>query len=137
MVPELAFYRVALGKGQTLSGHICKRPYVSAVGEHPELEPTCFDARASDYLSGNSKQARGRLSALIRRTQWTDIWVETLSKIARMILTTKLDWNWSSFQLANSASPLSVTDSAIAPSARMHGQSRTATPIQVHLSALP
>ncbi len=29
------------------------------------------------------------------------------------------DGNWSSFQLANSTSPLSVTDSAIAPSARM------------------
>ena len=40
-------------------------------------------------------------------------------KIARMTFTAKLDGNWSSFQLANSASPLSVTDSAIAPSARM------------------
>ena len=36
-----------------------------------------------------------------------------------MTLTIKLDGNWSSFQLANSAPPLSVTDSAIAPSARM------------------
>ena len=36
-----------------------------------------------------------------------------------MTLTIKLDRNWSSFQLANSAPPLSVTDSAIAPSARM------------------
>ena len=36
-----------------------------------------------------------------------------------MTFTVKLDGNWSSFQLANSASPLSVTDSAIAPSARM------------------
>ena len=43
-------------------------------------------------------------------------------KIARMTLTIKLDRNWSSFQLANSASPLSVTDSAIAPSARMLGR---------------
>ena len=34
-------------------------------------------------------------------------------------LTIKLDGNWSSFQLANSAPPLSVTDSAIAPSARI------------------
>ena len=33
-----------------------------------------------------------------------------------MTLTIKLDGNWSSFQLANSAPPLSVTDSAIAPS---------------------
>ena len=32
-----------------------------------------------------------------------------------MTLTIKLDGNWSSFQLANSAPPLSVTDSAIAP----------------------
>ena len=36
-----------------------------------------------------------------------------------MALTIKLDGNWNSFQLANSAPPLSVTDSAIAPSARM------------------
>ena len=36
-----------------------------------------------------------------------------------MILTIKLDRNWSSFQLANSAPPLSVTGSAIAPSARI------------------
>jgi len=36
-----------------------------------------------------------------------------------MTLTIKLDGNWNSFQLANSAPPLSVTDSAIAPSARM------------------
>ena len=46
-------------------------------------------------------------------------WAEALAKIARMILTIKLDWNWSSFQLANSAPPLGVTDSAIAPSARI------------------
>ena len=46
-------------------------------------------------------------------------WAEARVKIARMNLTFKLDGNWSSFQLANSAPPLSVTDSAIAPSARM------------------
>ena len=46
-------------------------------------------------------------------------WAEAPIKIARMTLTIKLDGNWSSFQLANSAPPLSVTDSAIAPSARM------------------
>ena len=44
-------------------------------------------------------------------------WAEAPIKIARMTLTIKLDRNWSSFQLANSAPPLSVTDSA--PSARM------------------
>jgi len=47
-------------------------------------------------------------------------WAEAPIKIARMTLTIKLDGNWSSFQLANSAPPLCVTDSAIAPSARMH-----------------
>ena len=46
-------------------------------------------------------------------------WAEAPIKTARMTLTIKLDRNWSSFQLANSAPPLSVTDSAIAPSARM------------------
>ena len=46
-------------------------------------------------------------------------WAEARVKIARMTLTIKLDGNWNSFQLANSAPPLSVTDSAIAPSARM------------------
>ena len=46
-------------------------------------------------------------------------WAEAPIKIARMTLTIKLDGNWSSFQLANSAPPLSVTGSAIAPSASM------------------
>ena len=46
-------------------------------------------------------------------------WAEAPIKIARMTLTIKLDRNWNSFQLANSAPPLSVTDSAIAPSARI------------------
>ena len=46
-------------------------------------------------------------------------WAEAPVKIARMTLTIKLDGNWSSFQLANNTSPLSVTDSIIAPSARM------------------
>ena len=36
-----------------------------------------------------------------------------------MTLTIKLDGNWNSFQVANSAPPLSVTDSAIVPSARI------------------
>jgi len=49
-------------------------------------------------------------------------WAEAPIKIARMTLTIKLDGNWSSFQLANSAPPLSVTDSAIAPSARMYSR---------------
>ena len=51
-----------------------------------------------------------------------DCWAEAREKIARMTLTIKLDRNWSSFQLANSTPPLSVTGSAIAPSARMSNQ---------------
>ncbi len=46
-------------------------------------------------------------------------WAEAHIKIPRMTLTIKLERNWSSFQLANRAPPLSVTDSSIAPSARM------------------
>ena len=46
-------------------------------------------------------------------------WAVARIKIARVILAIRLDWNWSSFQLASSAPPLSVTDSAIAPSARI------------------
>jgi len=42
-------------------------------------------------------------------------WAEAHIKIARMTLTIKLDRNWNSFQLANRAPPLSVTDSSIAP----------------------
>ena len=50
---------------------------------------------------------------------WNLCWAEARIQIARMTLTIKLDRNWSSLQLANSAPPLSGTDSAIAPSARM------------------
>jgi len=53
---------------------------------------------------------------------WLDNWAEARLKIARMTLTIKRDGNWSSFQLANSALPLSVTSSAIAPSARMQAK---------------
>ena len=58
-------------------------------------------------------------------------WAEARIKIARMTLTIKLDRNWSSFQLANSAPPLSVTDSAIAPSARMNQVALVVHPVQV------
>jgi len=54
-------------------------------------------------------------------------WAEARIKITRMTLTIKLDRNWSSFQLANSAPPLSVTGSAIAPSARMSKFERTSS----------
>ena len=46
-------------------------------------------------------------------------WAEAHIQVARMTLTIKLDRHWNSFKLASSALPLSVTDSAIAPSARM------------------
>ena len=62
--------------------------------------------------------AKARLAAASHRLSWAEARV----KIARMTSTIKLDGNWSSFQLANSAPPLSVTDSAIAPSARMFFQ---------------
>ena len=61
---------------------------------------------------GSCKNFRYNIIFLLR-------WAEAPIKIARITLTIKLDGNWSSFQLANSAPPLSVTDSAIAPSARM------------------
>ena len=47
-----------------------------------------------------------------------------------MTLTIKLDRNWSSFQLANSAPPLSVTGSAIAPSARMQKKEAAFTALE-------
>ena len=46
-------------------------------------------------------------------------WAEAHLQIARMTLTIRLDRTWNSFQVASSAPPLSVTDRAIAPSARM------------------
>ena len=52
-----------------------------------------------------------------------------------MTLTIKLDRNWSSFQQANSAPPLSVTDSAIAPSARIQLFGVPVRPKQIDLRA--
>ena len=46
-------------------------------------------------------------------------WAEARIQIARMTLTIRLDRTWNSFKLATSAPPLSVTDSAMPPSARM------------------
>ena len=40
-------------------------------------------------------------------------------QIARITVTIRLDRTWNSFELATSAPPLCVTDSAMAPSARM------------------
>ena len=71
-----------------------------------------FPSRFSRELQGGSRAEVTRQASLC-------CWAEAHIKIARMTLTIKLDGNWSSFQLANSAPPLSVTGSAIAPSARM------------------
>ena len=49
------------------------------------------------------------------------------NKIARLTLTIKLDGNWNSFEVANSAPPLSVADRAIAPSARMRAKMNMST----------
>ena len=46
---------------------------------------------------------------------------------ARMTLTIKVDRNWNSFQIAISAPPLSVTDRAIAASARMRAKRKMST----------
>ena len=60
-------------------------------------------------------------------------WAEAHSKIARETLTIKLDRNWSSFQLANSTPPLSVTGNAIAPSARIHQFSLAQSTLRVQI----
>ena len=87
----------------------------------PSLQPRVLHARA--WARARAKYfARGTQSAVWRRSAVRTRWAEARVKITRMTLTIKLDRNWSSFQLANSAPPLSVTDSAIAPSARMHNQ---------------
>ena len=62
-------------------------------------------------------------------------WAEAHIKITRMTLTIKLDRNWSSFQIANSTPPLSVTGSAIAPSARILDYSQQPLCFQKSLSA--
>ena len=71
------------------------------------------------YMHDEGFGARGAGSKECALLETSACWAEARIKIARMTLTIKLDRNWSSFQLANSAPPLSVIGSAIAPSARM------------------
>ena len=79
--------------------------------------PTC---PLSKRIRVQTEQSRGRpFSGRTNGDGRAASWAEARVKIARVTLTIKLDGNWSSFQLANSAPPLSVTDSAIAPSARI------------------
>ena len=56
-----------------------------------------------------------------RKTSADDLfdWAEAHIQIASMTLTIKLDRNWHSFQLTSSAPPLTISDSDIAPSARL------------------
>ena len=68
-------------------------------------------------------------ASVIRRKSWQQrvrvsdrvqtCWAGIRIKVARMTATIKLDGNWNRSQLANSAPPLSGTDSTISPSARM------------------
>ena len=83
-----------------------------------------INSNSSDALSHHPHKATG--PPLVHDF----CWAEARVKIARMTLTIKLDGNWSSFQLANSAPPLSVTDSAIAPSARIQHLCCYCTPLK-------
>ena len=76
-----------------------------------DCHPTAADSTACGPRMHQILSTRIHIPAMLGRSP---------HKITRMTLTIKLDRNWSSFQLANSAPPLSVTGSAIAPSARMH-----------------
>ena len=89
---------------------------IVSIGARRPIAPLKFIARlhrsrAQLCAAASRKHIVGRVRPPSR--------AEAPIKIARMTLTIKLDGNWSSFQLANSAPPLCVTDSAIAPSARM------------------
>ena len=91
----------------------------AAAGHHKERERE----REREAAAGQTKQPKSHSSSWEAVEELAGAckacWAEARVKIARMTLTIKLDGNWSSFQLANSAPPLSVTDSAIAPSARI------------------
>jgi hypothetical protein len=82
-----------------------------------ELENADLSSHATSYAP--ARHMRNTQCAPTKDIKLTRRWAEARIKIARMTLTIKLDRNWSSFQLANSAPPLSVTGSAIAPSARI------------------
>ena len=92
--------------------------------------PACGNIACSCARPG----ARGVLLSKCVIFITTSRWAEAPIQIARMTLTIKLDRNWSSFQLANSAPPLSVTDSAIAPSARMQVYTVPRAPTNEHIA---
>ena len=99
--------------GSVMPCKMYHKPFGSASSLRGSALVFCW-AAALDWLGLRYNASKPAIS-------WTSsfCWAEAPIKIARMTLTIKLDGNWSSFQLANSAPPLSVTDSAIAPSARM------------------
>ena len=102
-----------------LDSHLCpaRRPWHLRI-PLPSLQSLILHARA--WVRARPKYlACGTQGAFWPRPGVRIRWAEARVKITRMTLTIKLDRNWSSFQLANSAPPLSVTGSAIAPSARM------------------
>ena len=86
--------------------------------EPPDYPPLRVSTWAA---AGVGIQARGYLAGAAYKHLKISCprWAEAHIKIGRMTLTIKLHRNWSSFRLANRAPPLSVTDSSIAPSARM------------------
>ena len=102
----------AIPRGHTLQG-----PYSVLLAGQTRLISLSRAMFSGPQASG--KPDRLREIAYILELLVYLCWAEARMKLARMTLTIKLDGNWSSFQLANSAPPLSVTDSAIAPSARM------------------
>ena len=108
------------------AGHVCLAAAIGGTCVH--ALPTSLARTSINGLTQWSAESVLRAKAICticnlfpssQRSTWQPCWAEAPGKIARMTLTIKLDRNWSSFQLANSAPPLSVTGSAIAPSARM------------------
>ena len=91
-------------------------------GSQTCISPRCVLARTRQFVPNRlgriHKQQRS--SGAPCGTVCILHWAMAHLKIASLTLMANLDRNWNSFQLAKSTSPLSVTDSANAPSARMH-----------------
>ena len=97
-----------------------RQVYLSIISQvAPQVCANCASACTLEHDCRSESTPLTCASVPICTLQDSICWAEAHIKIARMTLTVKLDRNWSSFQLANSAPPLSVTDSAIAPSARI------------------
>ena len=110
---------VLAGSHVAVRGQPCRTPHSAVDIASATMQRTTIDCISKTFAleqPDDATQCRGlrqmRINGNVR-------WAEARIKITRMTLTIKRDRNWNSFQLANSAPPLSVTDSAIAPSARM------------------